>query len=74
LASTAANLKEGEAELSSEETLRVLQEITNEQRLIFVPDAVIAVRAVELLGLRWLDVRHSGRRFQSAGAYGEGNS
>jgi len=31
-ASTAANLKEGEAELSSEETLRVLQEITNEQR------------------------------------------
>jgi len=35
----------------------VLQEIPNEHRLIFVLDVVIAVRAGELLGLRWLDFR-----------------
>jgi integrase len=44
-------------QLSPEETLRVLQEIPNEHRLIFVLDVVIAVRASELLGLRWLDFR-----------------
>jgi integrase len=47
--------KKEKPRLSSEETLRVLQEIPNEHRLIFVLDVVIAVRAGELLGLRWLD-------------------
>ena len=37
--------------------MRVLQEIPNEHRLIFVLDVVTAVRAGELLGLRWLDFR-----------------
>jgi len=49
--------KKEKPRLSSEETLRVLQEIPNEHRLIFVLDVVIAVRAGELLGLRWLDFR-----------------
>jgi integrase len=35
----------------------VLQEIPAEYRLIFVLDVVIAVRAGELLALRWLDFR-----------------
>ena len=49
--------KKEKPRLSSEETLRVLQEIPNEYRLIFVLDIVIAVRAGELLGLRWLEFR-----------------
>ena len=35
----------------------MLQEIPTEYRLIFLLDIVIAVRAGELLGLRWLDFR-----------------
>jgi hypothetical protein len=45
-----AGSKKEKPTLSSEETLRVLQEIPNEHRLIFVLDVVIAVRAVSYLG------------------------
>src|ERR1041384_6953273 len=53
---------------------RCLQEIPNDHRLIFVLDVLIAVRAGELLGLRWLNFRPSRKRSQSAAACGEVNS
>ena len=52
----------------------MLQEIPNEHRLIFVLDVVIAVRAGELLGLRWLDFRPERQTLSITAAYGEGGS